>query len=143
MKPRIAITVGDPAGIGPEIASKAAEDPGVLVAADEEGGDVTRLEARAGSSFPGNHALGAVDDPELTAAVAAALGRRLAACGVTLNCEHSAPICATRTRTWMRPSPGSADWSMGSGRSARRSSISASPAGSATSTAARSSTGTG
>lgn len=30
MKPRIAITVGDPAGIGPEIAVKASEDPSVL-----------------------------------------------------------------------------------------------------------------
>ena len=30
MKPRIAITVGDPAGIGPEIAVKAASDPEVL-----------------------------------------------------------------------------------------------------------------
>src|SRR5918993_2147318 len=29
MKPRIAITVGDPAGIGPEIAVKAAADPAV------------------------------------------------------------------------------------------------------------------
>ncbi len=29
MKPRIAITVGDPAGIGPEIAQKAADDPRV------------------------------------------------------------------------------------------------------------------
>ena len=30
MKPRVAITVGDPAGIGPEIAQKAVEDPRVL-----------------------------------------------------------------------------------------------------------------
>jgi len=30
MKPRIAITVGDPAGIGPEVAAKAAADPRVL-----------------------------------------------------------------------------------------------------------------
>ena len=30
MKPRVAITAGDPAGIGPEIASKAASDPGVI-----------------------------------------------------------------------------------------------------------------
>ena len=30
MKPRIAITAGDPAGIGPEIAAKAAADPAVL-----------------------------------------------------------------------------------------------------------------
>ena len=29
MKPRVAITVGDPAGIGPEIAGKAAADPAV------------------------------------------------------------------------------------------------------------------
>lgn len=49
--------------------------PEVLVAADEEGGDVTRLEARGGSSFPGNLALGAVDDLKLTRAVAAELGR--------------------------------------------------------------------
>ena len=33
-KPRIAITVGDPAGIGPEIAQKAAEDPRVRAACD-------------------------------------------------------------------------------------------------------------
>ena len=43
----------------------------VLVAIDEEGGDVTRLEVRDGSSFPGNLALGAVDDVDLTRAVAA------------------------------------------------------------------------
>src|SRR4051812_15563624 len=30
VKPRVAITVGDPAGIGPEISLKAASDPGVL-----------------------------------------------------------------------------------------------------------------
>src|SRR6266536_1966117 len=30
MKPRIAITVGDPAGIGPEVAAKASSDPRVL-----------------------------------------------------------------------------------------------------------------
>ena len=36
MKPRVAITVGDPAGIGPEIAGKAADDPRVatVVAAE-------------------------------------------------------------------------------------------------------------
>ncbi|MEV5085288.1 glycoside hydrolase family 3 N-terminal domain-containing protein, partial [Streptomyces sp. NPDC056159] len=51
-----------------------AEREDVLVAIDEEGGDVTRLEVRTGSSFPGNHALGAVDDVELTQAVARACG---------------------------------------------------------------------
>ncbi|OEV05891.1 glycoside hydrolase family 3 protein [Streptomyces oceani] len=68
--------------------------PDVLVAIDEEGGDVTRLEARTGSSFPGNLALGTVDDPELTWAVAHALGRRLAACGVNLNWAPSADVNA-------------------------------------------------
>ncbi|MHC5262516.1 glycoside hydrolase family 3 protein [Streptomyces sp. UC4497] len=66
----------------------------VLVAIDEEGGDVTRLEVRTGSSFPGNHALGAVDDAELTRAVAAELGRRLAECGVNLNWAPSADVNA-------------------------------------------------
>jgi beta-N-acetylhexosaminidase len=59
--------------------------PEVLVAVDEEGGDVTRLEVHSGSSFPGNHALGSADDAELTRAVATEIGRRLAACGVTVN----------------------------------------------------------
>ncbi|MCX5237453.1 glycoside hydrolase family 3 protein [Streptomyces prunicolor] len=64
----------------------------VLVAIDEEGGDVTRLEARTGSSFPGNHALGAVDDVNLTREVAHELGRRLAECGVNLNWAPSADV---------------------------------------------------
>ncbi|MFJ9633340.1 glycoside hydrolase family 3 protein [Streptomyces sp. NPDC091280] len=64
----------------------------VLVAIDEEGGDVTRLEVRTGSSFPGNHALGAVDDVELTREVAHELGRRLAECGVNLNWAPSADV---------------------------------------------------
>ena len=34
MKPRVGITVGDPAGIGPEIAAKAAADPRVLAACE-------------------------------------------------------------------------------------------------------------
>ncbi|MGW7271421.1 glycoside hydrolase family 3 protein [Streptomyces sp. NPDC054864] len=69
-----------------------AERDDVLVAIDEEGGDVTRLEVRSGSSFPGNHALGAVDDTALTRDVAAELGRRLAACGVNLNWAPSADV---------------------------------------------------
>ncbi|MFD7614682.1 glycoside hydrolase family 3 protein [Streptomyces sp. NPDC059828] len=69
-----------------------AERDDVLVAIDEEGGDVTRLEVRTGSSFPGNYALGSVDDTDLTRQVAAALGRRLAACGVDLNWAPSADV---------------------------------------------------
>ncbi|MFJ8015429.1 glycoside hydrolase family 3 protein [Streptomyces sp. NPDC096339] len=69
-----------------------AERDDVLVAIDEEGGDVTRLEVRAGSSFPGNLALGAVDDTALTRDVARELGRRLAECGVNLNWAPSADV---------------------------------------------------
>ncbi|MEU6811238.1 glycoside hydrolase family 3 protein [Streptomyces sp. NPDC046831] len=69
-----------------------AERDDVLVAIDEEGGDVTRLEVRTGSSFPGNHALGAVDDVELTRRVARELGRRLAQCGVNLDWAPSADV---------------------------------------------------
>lgn len=69
-----------------------AERDDVLVAIDEEGGDVTRLEVRTGSSFPGNHALGAVDDVQLTRRVAHELGRRLAECGVNLDWAPSADV---------------------------------------------------
>ena len=41
-----------------------AERPELIVAIDEEGGDVTRLEAASGSSYPGNFALGVVEVPE-------------------------------------------------------------------------------
>ncbi|MBO8199018.1 glycoside hydrolase family 3 protein [Streptomyces smyrnaeus] len=66
--------------------------PELLVAIDEEGGDVTRLEARTGSSYPGNLALGHIDDPDLTRAVAHELGSRLAAAGVNLNWAPSADV---------------------------------------------------
>ncbi|WP_461110756.1 glycoside hydrolase family 3 protein [Streptomyces calidiresistens] len=69
-----------------------AANPEVLIAIDEEGGDVTRLEVRTGSSVPGSLALGAVDDPDLTRAVAADIGRRLVARGVTLNWAPSADV---------------------------------------------------
>ncbi|MFI0237402.1 glycoside hydrolase family 3 protein [Streptomyces sp. NPDC016845] len=71
-----------------------AERDDLLVAIDEESGDVTRLEVRTGSSFPGNHALGKVDDVELTKGVAFELGRRLAECGVNLNWAPSADVNA-------------------------------------------------
>jgi beta-N-acetylhexosaminidase len=64
----------------------------VVVAIDEEGGDVTRLEAATGSSYPGNLALGAVDDVDLTEAVAGALAAELADVGVTLNLAPVADV---------------------------------------------------
>jgi beta-N-acetylhexosaminidase len=60
-------------------------NPRVLIAADEEGGGVTRLDARTGSSYPGNAALGAVDDTGLTGRVAASIGAMVAEGGVNLT----------------------------------------------------------
>jgi beta-N-acetylhexosaminidase len=62
-----------------------AERGEVLLALDEEGGDVTRLEWEAGSSYPGGAALGALDDVAVTEAVGASIGAELAAVGVNWN----------------------------------------------------------
>ena len=59
--------------------------PDVLVATDEEGGDVTRVWYDSGSPYPGNAALGAVDDVALTQRVHAAIGADLAALGINLD----------------------------------------------------------
>ncbi|MET8543425.1 glycoside hydrolase family 3 protein, partial [Kitasatospora sp. NPDC004799] len=69
-----------------------AENPDLLIAIDEESGDVTRLEAGSGSSWPGNLALGAIDDPALTRDVARELGRALAAAGVNYNWAPTADV---------------------------------------------------
>ncbi|MEU6310156.1 glycoside hydrolase family 3 protein [Streptomyces sp. NPDC047014] len=84
--------IASPAQLAALTAQLRAERDDVLVAIDEEGGDVTRLEVRDGSSFPGNLALGAVDDTALTRGVAHEMGRRLAACGVNLDWAPSADV---------------------------------------------------
>ena len=68
------------------------ENPRLLIAIDEEGGDVTRLEAATGSSYPGNLALGATDDAALTRAVARAIGLELAQAGVDLDLAPVADV---------------------------------------------------
>jgi beta-N-acetylhexosaminidase len=75
-----------------QVAALTASLPGLLVAVDEEGGDVTRLEAARGSSFPGNLALGALDDVALTRRVAAAIGGELAAVGVNMDLAPVADV---------------------------------------------------
>jgi beta-N-acetylhexosaminidase len=62
-----------------------AEHSDVLIATDEEGGDVTRLESRTGSSYPGNLALGVVDDVALTEQTAASIAGELAAVGINFD----------------------------------------------------------
>jgi beta-N-acetylhexosaminidase len=59
--------------------------PDVILAIDEEGGDVTRLAHRTGSPYPGNAALGAVGDVDLTRRVYQAIGAELREVGLTLN----------------------------------------------------------
>jgi beta-N-acetylhexosaminidase len=81
----------------------AAAEP--VIAIDEEGGDVTRISHQTGSEYPGNAALGAVDDVALTRSVYAALGADLAALGVNLNLapavdvntEARNPVIGTRS----------------------------------------------
>ena len=79
--------------------------PDLLVAADEEGGDVTRVWYHTGSPYPGNAALGAVDDVDLTERVHAAIGADLAALGINLDmapcldvlAAPSNPVIGTRS----------------------------------------------
>jgi beta-N-acetylhexosaminidase len=79
--------------------------PDGLVAVDEEGGDVTRLAHATGSPYPGNAALGVVDDPVLTRLVYQAIGAELAAVGidvdlaptVDVNVADDNPIIGTRS----------------------------------------------
>ncbi|WP_431917594.1 glycoside hydrolase family 3 N-terminal domain-containing protein [Micromonospora wenchangensis] len=96
--------VHDPGQLAAGTAALRAARPDVLVAIDEEGGDVTRLAHATGSPYPGNAALGAVDDTALTREVYAAIGGELAAVGVTVdlaptvdvNTADENPVIGTR-----------------------------------------------
>jgi beta-N-acetylhexosaminidase len=67
-------------------------NPHALISTDEEGGDVTRLAHVAGSPYPGNAALGAVDEPALTERIFRAIGTDLAAAGFGLNFAPSLDV---------------------------------------------------
>jgi beta-N-acetylhexosaminidase len=71
-------------------ASVSAADP--VIAIDEEGGDVTRVAYADGSPYPGNAALGAVDDVSLSRAVYRAIGLDLAALGINFNLAPCADV---------------------------------------------------
>ncbi|ROR80176.1 beta-N-acetylhexosaminidase [Plantibacter flavus] len=72
-----------------EVAALSAElrdhRPEILIGVDEEGGNVSRLEAQTGSTLPGHAQLGALDDVETTRAVGAALAERLRAAGANVD----------------------------------------------------------
>jgi beta-N-acetylhexosaminidase len=69
--------------------------PGVLLATDEEGGDVTRVHYPSGSTVPGNAVLGRLGDPSLTRAVAAHVGGELASLGIGLDLAPSVDVNST------------------------------------------------
>ena len=69
------------------------DDP--VIAIDEEGGDVTRVAYADGSPYPGNAALGAVDDTALTRAVYRAIGADLAALGINFDLAPCADVLGT------------------------------------------------
>jgi len=63
-----------------------------VIAIDEEGGDVTRVAYSDGSPYPGNAALGAVDDTVMTRSVYRAIGADLAALGINLDLAPCADV---------------------------------------------------
>jgi beta-N-acetylhexosaminidase len=93
------VTLYGPNVAGPEqlsglTAALRAAAPEPVIAIDEEGGDVTRLAHLTGSPYPGNAALGAVDDVALTRAVYRALGTDLAAVGINVDLAPSVDVNA-------------------------------------------------
>jgi beta-N-acetylhexosaminidase len=77
----------------------------IVVALDEEGGDVTRLDTLRGSASPGAAALGHLDDPAATEEAYVAIGARLVEAGVTtdlapvadVNVEALNPVIGVRS----------------------------------------------
>jgi beta-N-acetylhexosaminidase len=87
-----ASNVRDPEQLRALTAALREDAPSLVVGLDEEGGDVTRLEVAEGSSYPGALALGYVDDPDVTRAVAGAIAADLAYAGVNLNLAPVADV---------------------------------------------------
>ncbi|MGW3613661.1 glycoside hydrolase family 3 N-terminal domain-containing protein [Micromonospora sp. NPDC005163] len=77
--------VHDPSQVAASTAALRAGRADVLIAIDEEGGDVTRLAHATGSPYPGNAALGAIGDVALTRRVYQAIGTELADLGINVN----------------------------------------------------------
>jgi beta-N-acetylhexosaminidase len=73
-------------------ALRAATGTEPVIAIDEEGGDVTRVGYAEGSPYPGNAALGVVDDVVLTRDVYAAIGADLRRMGINTNLAPCADV---------------------------------------------------
>jgi beta-N-acetylhexosaminidase len=84
--------VGDTAALTAALRAAAPTEP--VIAIDEEGGDVTRVGYASGSPYPGNAALGAVDDLALTRSVYAAIGADLVRLGINTDLAPCADVLA-------------------------------------------------
>jgi beta-N-acetylhexosaminidase len=84
--------VVDDAQVAAVCAALHAARPDVVIAIDEEGGDVTRLDASTGSWTPCPAAFGYVDDVALTRAAYRSLGARLASLGIDLSLAPLADV---------------------------------------------------
>ena len=84
--------VGDTAALTAALRAAAPAEP--VIAIDEEGGDVTRVGYASGSPYPGNAALGAVDDLALTQSVYAAIGADLVRLGINTDLAPCADVLA-------------------------------------------------
>ncbi len=82
--------IGDTPALTASLRAAAPVEP--VIAIDEEGGDVTRVAYASGSPYPGNAALGAVDDVALTRAVHAAIGADLFRLGINTNLAPDADV---------------------------------------------------
>jgi beta-N-acetylhexosaminidase len=82
---------GDLAALTASLRSVSAVEP--VIAIDEEAGDVTRV-FYAGCPYPGNAALGAVDDVSVTRDVYAAVGAELARLGINTDLAPCADVLA-------------------------------------------------
>jgi len=69
----------------------------LVIAIDEEAGDVTRFDAATGSRFPGAAALGRADDTELTREIGYQVGVLLRGAGISLNFAPSADVAVDRS----------------------------------------------
>jgi len=92
------------------------DDP--VIAIDEEGGDVTRVAYADGSPYPGNAALGAVDDTALTRAVYRAIGADLAALGINFDLAPCADVLGAADSPAVGTRSFGADTSLVSGHTA-------------------------
>ncbi|HEY0935624.1 MAG TPA: glycoside hydrolase family 3 N-terminal domain-containing protein, partial [Trebonia sp.] len=81
---------GDTLALTAALRDAATAEP--VIAIDEEGGDVTRVAYASGSPYPGNAALGAVDDTALTRSVYAAMGADLVRLGINLDLAPCADV---------------------------------------------------